>query len=307
MDQQGIIILTFVAVAGLVALGLMLGRSRKARVEERLQELVGQTRAAAGGDPVAGLTRTALPRIGAPLLPSSDTERTQLRSRLIHAGIYSPSTLPLFLGVKMILIAVPPVLAVGAILSGNVPLWRGLFFGAGGSALGMLAPGMWLNMRKNARQTSFRRAIPDALDIIMVCLEGGLSLPGAFQRVVGMLRLAHPLLAQEMNIVQRHIQMGRSTGEALREFADRSDLEELRSLASVVLQSERFGASLVKSLRTHAETLRTKRLNHAEELAQKASVKVLFPMLLCIFPAVFIVLIGPAMIQIKEVFAQMNW
>src|SRR5947209_7942637 len=100
MDPTGIAILVFVAVAALVLAGLTVFRSRKARVEERVQELVGQSRSASGADPVVGLTRTALPRIGAPLLPTSDTEQTQLRSRLIHAGLYSPSTLPIFLGVK---------------------------------------------------------------------------------------------------------------------------------------------------------------------------------------------------------------
>jgi tight adherence protein C len=118
------------------------------------------------------------------------------------------------------------------------------------------------------------------------------------------LRTAHPVLALELNIVQREIQMGSSPGEALQKMGVRTDLEEIRSLASVVTQAERFGASLVKSLRVHAETLRLKRQQHAEELAQKASVKILFPTLLLIFPAIFVVILGPAAFQIMEQMTQ---
>src|SRR5262249_56467674 len=113
-------------------------------------------------------------------------------------------------------------------------------------------------------------------------------------------------LAAELNIVQREIQLGRSTGEALRQFACRADLEEIRSLASVVIQSERFGASLVKALRVHAETLRQKRMQYAEEMAQKASTKMLFPTILLIFPGIFIVILGPAAIQIFTMLSRLK-
>src|SRR5207248_1313853 len=104
-------------------------------------------------------------------------------------------------------------------------------------------------------------------------------------------------------IVQREVQLGRSSGEALKQLADRSDLEEIRSLASVIVQAERFGASLIKSLRVHAETLRLKRQQRAEEMAQKAAIKILFPTVLFIFPAMFVVALGPALIRLGRVFA----
>jgi tight adherence protein C len=121
------------------------------------------------------------------------------------------------------------------------------------------------------------------------------------------LRSVHPLLSRELNIVQREVQLGRSPGEAVRLFADRADLEELRSLASVITQSERFGASLVKALRVHADTLRTKRLQRAEELAAKASTKLLFPTVILILPGVFVIILGPAFIQIVAMFSRMGW
>jgi tight adherence protein C len=153
-------------------------------------------------------------------------------------------------------------------------------------------------VKKNERQTAFRRALPDAMDVMVICLEGGLSLPGAMKRVAGELRTAHPILAAELAIVEREIELGMSAGEALQHFAGRADLEEIRGLASVITQTERFGASLVRALRVHADTLRTKRIQYAEEMAQKAAVKILIPTVLCIFPGIFIVLLAPAVIQI---------
>ena len=127
-----------------------------------------------------------------------------------------------------------------------------------------------------------------------------MSLNGAFARVAHELATAHPMLAVELQIIQRQTQMGRSTGEAVREFAKRFDLEELRSMASVIIQSEKIGSSVVTALTVFAETLRTKRFQRAEELAQKAVIKILFPTLLFIFPGIFIVILGPAAIQVYE-------
>ena len=171
----------------------------------------------------------------------------------------------------------------------------------------MIGPSFWLDRMKSKRQTNFRRALPDALDIMVICLEGGLSLTGALKRMGGELRTAHPELAAELHIVQREIQLGRSTGDALRKMGERSDLEEVRSLASVILQSERYGAGLVKSLRVHSETLRTKRMQHAEEKAQKAATKVLFPTILFILPAMFVVILGPAVIHVMKIFGGLGF
>jgi tight adherence protein C len=211
-----------------------------------------------------------------------------------------------FLGVKMLLIVSPMVLALAAVSARLLPLEGGLAAGAALGIVGIVGPGLWLNRRKVARQTAFRRALPDALDVLVICLEGGLSLSGALRRVAAELRTAHPLLAAELNIAQREVQLGQSSGDALRHFADRAELEEVRTLASVISQSERFGASLVKALRVHAESLRIKRLQLAEELAHKAATKVLFPTILCILPGVFIVILGPGVIQVIDLFSRMQ-
>ena len=145
------------------------------------------------------------------------------------------------------------------------------------------------------------------MDILVICLEGGLSLPAALKRVSSELKMVHPALAAELGIVQREIQLGRTSGEALRKMGERSDLEEVRSLASVILQSERLGASLVKSLRVHADTLRVKRQQRAEELAQTAATKMLFPTVLFILPAMFVVILGPAVIHIAQVLGRIGY
>jgi tight adherence protein C len=148
--------------------------------------------------------------------------------------------------------------------------------------------------------------LPDALDMLVLCVEGGVSLPQAVQRVTTELHEAHPLLGTEMDIVQREMLLGLSVGEALRKFGQRADLEDVRTLASVLLQNERYGASVARALRIHADTLRQQRQQRAEEQAQKAAVTILFPTLVCIFPAIFIVILGPAAFQIMAVCSRMK-
>jgi tight adherence protein C len=291
----------FAMASSLVLLVFMVATGRKNRLNTRLQEL--STRGTPGPDvdTVAKLARSTLPKMGAPLLPKTEGERTKLQARLTQAGLYSRQAMVVFLGVKMVLMVGPALIGIALGVVGLIPIMWGLVFGAIFGISGMIGPSFWLDRRKKARQASFRRALPDALDVLVICLEGGLSLPGAVRRVTGELRTAHPVLAGELSIVLREVQLGLSTGEALRQFGERSDLEEVRGLASVITQSERFGASLVKALRVHADTLREKRLQYAEEMAQKAATKILFPTVFFIMPAIFIVILGPAVIQITAV------
>jgi tight adherence protein C len=290
----------FASVSSLVLLAYLVVAGRRTRVDDRLEQLAEDW----GDRPdegVAQVAKSTLPKLGQPLVPKSEEERTRLQTRLIHAGLYGRQALPVFLGVKMLLIAGPAILGLIAGIVGLLPLQASLLGGAFFGVAGLIGPSFWLDRLKARRQTSFRRSLPDALDVLVICLEGGLSLAGALRRVAEELRGAHPLLASELHIVQREVQLGRSEGEAMRQFADRSDLEEMRSLSAVITQAERFGAGLVKALRVHAETLRTRRLQYAEEMAQKAATKMLFPTVFFILPAIFVVILGPAAIQIVEV------
>ena len=151
--------------------------------------------------------------------------------------------------------------------------------------MGTLLPGLVIKRIKQARQRQIRRSLPDTLDVLVICLEGGLSLPASFARVTEELDAAFPLLAKEMNIVRRQIELGQPTADAFREFSQRFDVDELRSLALLIGQSEKFGASLVRTLRIQADSLRLKRYQWAEGEAQKAPLHLIFPTVLCIFPA----------------------
>jgi tight adherence protein C len=150
------------------------------------------------------------------------------------------------------------------------------------------------------------KSLPDFLDLMVTCVQAGLSLNGALQRVTEELAVAHPVLAGEMGIVERQIELGAAPDLALRNFAERSDLAAIATLSTLVEQARRFGTSVSDALRTHAETIREQREQRAEEMAQKAAVKILFPTLLLIFPAIFVVLVGPAAVQITRTFASQH-
>lgn len=274
--------------------------SPKAKLNARLSGLSGQDINALEPIKPPTFATTAFPRMGKTLVPSDEASRTRLKSRLVYAGYYSRQAMPIFLGVKMLLMITPALIGLAIGLIGLVPIRYGLLGGACLSLFGMVGTSFWLDNRKTSRQSCIRRALPDALDLLIICLEGGLSLPGSLARISTELKTAHPELSADLSIVVREIQLGRTPGESLQEMAKRTDLEEIRSLASVIMQSDRFGASLVKSLHIHSDVLRQKRQQQAEEMGQKASLKVLFPTLLFIFPAIFVVILGPAAIHIYK-------
>jgi tight adherence protein C len=230
----------------------------------------------------------------------------QLRRRLIHAGLYKKNSTTLFYLTQILLVALPLLVGAAAYLNGTINLQVSIFLGLATGICGVVFPGLWLDYQKAARQTMIRRAIPDALDIATICVEAGLSLDAALIRVAKDLRSAYPMLSTELTIVNRQIQMGKSTGEALRSFAERFDLEELRMLGSVVMQSERFGASIANALRVQGDSLRTRRMQRAQEKAQTATLKILFPTALCIFPAIFVVILGPAVFDLMKLLERMN-
>lgn len=307
IDKGWISMFVFLATSGLV-LAFFVWRNRDIwQATARMRDLGAPSREPSDkGGSLGQILLSKLPSVGTPLLPTNEEQRGQLRQRLMEAGIYDRPALHVLLGVKMLLMAVPLTVTVALVATAVLPPMRAASVGILGLGLGMIAPGLWLDYRKNARQAALRRALPDALDMLVLCLEGGISLTGAMQRVTAELHTAHPLLGFEMDLVQREMLLGVSVGEGMQKLAARCDLEELRNLASVMIQSERYGTSVVKALRIHADTLRQQRQQRAEETAQKAAVKILFPTLLCIFPAIFIVILGPAAYQILSIFSRMK-
>lgn len=235
-----------------------------------------------------------------------EKSKDQLRDRLVYAGLYRRNSPSFFYAMQLCFVVLPIVTGLVAYNLGLLRLYPAILLGTIFGLAGVVLPGLWLDYRKAKRQTNIRRAIPDALDVITICVEAGLSLSSAIVRVSKDLANTHPLLATELTIVHRHMQMGKTAGEALRSFAERFDLGELRSLSSVVTQSEKFGASISSALRVHAETLRTKRMQKAHEKAQKAAIWILLPTVFCIFPALFVVILGPAAFDIAELIRTMG-
>ncbi len=274
-------------------------KGRKTRVDARIDELSGRGGSVPERKLSSQLARS-LPRVGTLIEPSEGEERSLLTTRLVQAGYYSQPAMQVYLGVKVLLMTAPTIVGLILGLLGFFPLRIAVLTGGCLGIIGMVAPSFWLDRAKSRRGGVLRRSLPDALDLMAICLEGGLTLQSALQRISEELRTAHPVLAGELLIVQREVQLGLNDSEAIKHMADRTDLSELRSLVTVITQSERFGASLVKGLRVHSESLRQDRRQRAEELAQKAGTKILFPTLLFIFPAIFVVILGPAFFQIMR-------
>lgn len=308
MSQNAILMMVvFLMVGSVLVLFVVVMSSKSDRIDSRLNRLARPNDPTfAEPDAMAQFARTTLPKMGQSLMPEDEGQRTKLRARLVNAGFYHRQAMAAFLGVKMLLMVSPPLLGLIAGLTGLFNFQWSVLVGTGLGIVGMIGPSFWLDQAKKKRQTQLRRSLPDALDVIVICLDGGLSLPAALQRVSAELATAHPLLSSELKIVQREVQLGRSAGEALWHLAERSGLEEVLSLSSVIQQADKFGASLVKSLRTHSDQLRHQRKQRAEELAQKAGTKILFPTLLFIFPAMFVVVLGPAAVRVSEMLDNMN-
>jgi tight adherence protein C len=302
---------TFLAVSGVTFLAFQRIWAIDKRVDARLRDLPhGRTaqrfirRTKSAEKPDRRLSSKIF-SVAARLIPDDQRERTRLQARLLHAGVYASWAPSVFLFVKLMLIAAPPIVGLVAAELGllNLNPNRALLCGGVAGGFGLLLPGLWLQRRKSRRQAALCRSLPDFLDLLVACVQSGLSLEAALQRVTDELALAYPLLSGEMAIVQRQVELGATPDVALRSFAERSDLSPLYSLSTLIEQARRFGTSVTEALRAQAEMLRYQREQRAEELAQKASVKILFPTLLCIFPAIFVVLVGPAAVLLYEKFS----
>jgi len=304
LQPQLIAALAFVAVSISLYLlfGWYIGRNRA--VLQRIDELSQDPPDSREPDePPGGVQRllgATIARIASRLLPVDDAKRTRLQQRMLHAGLYKPSAVHVFVTARLLLMVLPIPLAVAAAAFGLIEQSIALPCGAIAGCAGMLLPSLWLDRRKARRQLILGRSLPDFLDLLVTCLESGLSLDAALRRVTSELRFAHPVLAVEMDRVQTEIDLGASADTALYNLAERTDMEAVHTLGTFISQARRYGTGIADALRTHGEMLREQREQRAEEKAQKAAVKILFPTLLFIFPAIFVVLAGPAAIQLNE-------
>ncbi|ABD68551.1 type II secretion system protein [Rhodoferax ferrireducens T118] len=236
-------------------------------------------------------------------MPEEGFEKSSLKLRFAHAGIRNANAASAFFGIKTLLTLGLPLVAFalltlsGSPLKGNTLLLVMLAL----AALGYYGPNLVLSHLVMVRQREIFESFPDALDLMTVCVEAGLGTEAAMMRVADDLQFKSPALADEMRLVNLELRAGAVRERALRNLAIRTGVEEVDGFVTMISQAERFGTSIAASLRIHAELLRTRRRQRAEEAAAKIALKLLFPLIFCIFPSLMVVLMGPAMIQIYRV------
>ncbi len=277
----------------IAAIGLRMASNQGSEIDRRLAELTGAREEESA--PKFEVLKEAIKKVGSKV-PVSPSEVGKVRLRLIQAGFRGAEALPIFVGIRM-------AVAFGAFILMATPLvFRpNVGMGLGGSLLGYLLPGIVLARMARKRQHKIQLGLADALDLMVVSVEAGLGLDQAIMRVADELTLAHPDLSGELRLVNIELRAGKARTDALRNLADRTGLDDLVSLTTMLIQTDKFGTSVAQSLRVFSETLRTKRRQRAEEAAAKTGVKMVFPLVFCIFPAIWVVTIGPAAIKFVEV------
>lgn len=234
-----------------------------------------------------------------PFMPKSREAQSDMRRRLGFAGYYSASALKVLTGAKVMCLAAGLVGGYVGTRFADTFFMQMAYMSFGG-LVGYLAPAMWLKMSIKSNRKALTYGLADALDLMVVCVEAGLTVDSAMQRVGQEMSLAHPAICRELGIAHMETRMGVSRMDSLKNLGVRTGCEALQSLSSMLIQADRFGTSIASALRIHADTIRQNRHHAAEELAAKASVKMSFPLVLFIFPATFIVLAGPTVLQLMD-------
>lgn len=232
---------------------------------------------------------------------SGGEKQEQLREKMMCAGLRSQAALSVFLGVKAAIGAALPITVLLYLMTQDMPLGKRIMITGVVAIIGLRLPNMWLGSRTKKRQMGIRAALPDSLDLMVVCVESGLGLDATMNRISDELEDVYPDMSEELQLVNLEMRAGTSRSDALRHLGTRTGVDDVKALASRLVQSDRFGTSIAKSLRTHAETLRGRRKQRAEEAAAKTTIKLLFPLVFFIFPALFVVLLGPAALNVMEV------
>jgi tight adherence protein C len=295
-----------VLVAGIIlCIGFFFGL-RKSRVRDRLQretkaELALSRPKEEETKELEFLPKAVVDKVEDKLgLKKGSPKINELKKSLIQAGIYSEKAPKIYFGLKFGLTIALPVLVMPWVFGRGIASIFLLIAFFGLLVLGYFLPTLFLSHLVETRQKKIKEGLPDALDFMVVCVEAGQGLNAAMKRVSEDLKLSNPILAREMALVNLEISAGLEREAALRNLAERTGVEDVASLTSMLIQADRFGTSLAQSLKVQSETLRTTRRQRLEELAAKTPVKLVFPLLLFIFPALMVVIIGPAVIRIME-------
>jgi tight adherence protein C len=230
------------------------------------------------------------------LVPAKTASRSQLM--MVRAGYRKPNTIMIVRGVKVLL----PIVLVALVYFSGLYIYNPLAILGGALLAGIVLPELWILGRVSSRQHRIRKGLPDALDLLVVCVEAGLGIDQALLRVSEELKTVHRELSDELQLVNLEMRVGKTRIEALRELARRTGLDDVKALVAMLAQTERFGTSIAQSLRVHSDDLRTRRRQRAEEAAAKTTVKMVPALVFFIFPALMVVILGPAILIIIRQF-----
>jgi tight adherence protein C len=290
-------LLAFVFGTALVGgASLLLMPRRTAAIDRRLEEIAATRDGFEPEKPKMQSLIALFKRIGEKA-PKSPKEMGSLRLRLVQAGYRRDEALTIFFGIRVLF-----ALGLFFLFSTSLVFERpNLLLALGGLGVGYILPGMLLARMAKRRAHRIRLSLADALDLLVVSVEAGLGLDQALTRVGQELAFAYPELSDELKLINLELRAGKPRAEALRNLADRTGVDDLSALVTMLIQTDKFGTSVAQSLRVYSETLRTKRRQRAEEAAAKTGVKMVFPLVLCIFPSIWVVTIGPAAIKFVTV------
>jgi tight adherence protein C len=246
--------------------------------------------------------------VGELIAPDNEWRKSEIRRQLVKAGYRRQIAIFIYLGAKLLLAAIGVgVVVLGYIFTGNFFLLvtpRAIMVIILVGGFSFFLPDLFLSRRIAARRLDFIEGFPDALDLLVVCVEAGLGLDSAIDRVSKEIRLSHAHLAGELGLIPLEVRAGKTRREALQGLADRTEVDQVHSLVTLLVQAEQFGTSIASALRAYAEEMRTERIQRAREKAAKLPVRLIFPVAIFIFPALFLVVLGPAVVQIYEVLSE---
>jgi tight adherence protein C len=308
-DDPHSIRLVVVVLAGLAAMVLALGvvfiaMGSADPIRRRLTHFHG-SESLSDGRKVFSI-ETVLGPVTQYVLPTQELERSKVIAKLSYAGFRGPSALQIFYSIKALLAIVLPAIALGVMhfftdLATNLVL----LYALGAAAVGLIGPSFVLDKLVAARMKKLRNGFPDALDLLVVCVESGLGLTQALQRVADELGVSHPELALELAVVNAEIRAGVDRVVALKNLGGRTGLDDIKGLVSLLVQTLKFGTGVADALRVYSEEFRDKRMQRAEEQAAKMGTKMIFPLVLFLFPGFFVIAVGPAVIRLVKVFQEL--
>src|SRR6266404_9520979 len=250
--------------------------------------------------------RDLLKKLGT-LVPQSPKDTTVMQRRLIRAGFRNPNALKVLYGAKFVMAILVPLLAFGVIAASSWESSSKIMATLASIAIGFFAPNEYVRIVAGRRQKQIRRGLPNALDLLVVSVESGLGLDQGIVQVAKELEGAHPEISEEFSLMTLELKAGKRRIEALRNLAERTNVDDLKKLVAVLIQADRFGTSIAATLRNHAEFMRVQARQIAEEKAAKLGVKLVFPIFFCILPSLFVVTVGPMAIKvIRELIPMIN-